>query len=214
MVSGKTFATAAAAAGTLVSTLALTALGSANAHEDSNGFRAYGQGRFVALNNSGVEGKAEVFVKGHHAYVEYFARGLSPSLPHAAHLHHSEDARNECPTFLDDANGDFRLSTLEGAPAYGEIQKSLTVTGDTSPASALDLARFPVAGGEGKVYYKRSIRITHELAMDIKDGEVAVVVHGADYNGDGVYDFESAGASELNSEVPAEATDPVACTIL
>ena len=35
-----------------------------------------------------------------------------------------------------------------------------------------------------------------------------------DYNGNGMYDFDSAGASELDPSLPAEATDPAVCGVL
>ena len=41
-----------------------------------------------------------------------------------------------------------------------------------------------------------------------------MVIHGVDYNGNGEYDFDGAGASELDPNLPAEATDPVACGVL
>ena len=41
-----------------------------------------------------------------------------------------------------------------------------------------------------------------------------MVIHGADYNHNKRYDFRSAGKSELDPNLPAEATDPVACGVL
>jgi len=40
-----------------------------------------------------------------------------------------------------------------------------------------------------------------------------VVLHGIDYNMDGLYSFSDEGASELDPSLPAEATDPVACGV-
>ncbi len=62
--------------------------------------------------------------------------------PHAAHIHFGADARHECPTAAEDADGDGRLSTTEGGGAYGPVVVSLTRTGDTSPASVLAVDRF------------------------------------------------------------------------
>lgn len=171
------------------------------------------EGRFVALNNSGVRGWAKVTVKQRHAKVSYVARGLSPDLPHAAHLHFSHHARNQCPTVHDDANGDFRVNVAEGHPAYGMIKRSLTLRGDVSPASALAVDRFSTAP-DGVVRYERRIPVGHRLAEAIRAGNVVLVVHGSDYNGNAAYDFDSAGPSELDASLPAEATDPAACTVL
>ena len=40
-----------------------------------------------------------------------------------------------------------------------------------------------------------------------------MVIHGIDYNHNGKYDF-SAGKSDLDPSLPAEATDPAACGVL
>jgi hypothetical protein len=45
----------------------------------------------------------------------------------------------------------------------------------------------------------------------IKSGKGVIVIHGVDHNGNGVYDFDGAGASELDASLPAEATDPALC---
>lgn len=205
----------AAALATTASTVAVTAQGTANATGDGygGGYHDVAKGYFVALNSSGVTGVAKVIVKGKHAKVQYVARGVSPDLPHAAHLHYSPDAQNTCPTILADENDDFRVSTPEGVPFYGGIQKSLTVRGDAMPASALELDRFPTPDGT-TIYYSRWIRINLVQREAIKQNEMALVVHGIDYNANGEYDFESAGPSPLDENVPAEATNPAACTIL
>src|SRR5690242_5943959 len=93
------------------------------------------------LNNSGTRGNADVVFHGHRAHVDIDAYGLARNLPHAEHVHFGAEARHECPSVFDDTNGDFRLTTSEGAPAYGPIVKSLTVSGDTSPDSALAVDR-------------------------------------------------------------------------
>jgi hypothetical protein len=48
----------------------------------------------------------------------------------------------------------------------------------------------------------------------IKSGKGVIVIHGVDHNGNGTYDFEGAGASELDPSLPAEATDPAVCGVL
>ncbi len=113
----------------------------------------------------------------------------------------------------DDSNGDFRLTTAEGLPGYGPIQVSLTTRGDTSPGSGLAVTRFPTADN-GRIDYDRDTRTSPEVARAIARGEAVVVIHGVDYNNNGTYDFDSAGASELDSTLPAEATDPAACGVL
>jgi hypothetical protein len=59
--------------------------------------------------------------------------------------------RTSCarPAATADTDGDGFISTIEGLPAYGEIQISLTTEGDVSTASGLALERFPVADASG-----------------------------------------------------------------
>lgn len=207
----------AAAAATLVAGGSLLlAAAPASAHEDAapasrgNMYTA----DIDALNGSGASGTADVKVRGTRVDVSYQVAGLLPDAPHAAHIHYGEQARNECPTLaMDDADGDGRLATLEGVPAYGPIVVSLTTSGDTSPASGLAIDRFSTAPG-GTIDYDRSgILTSKDTARDIRDGEAVLVVHGVDYNDNGVYDFE-AGASDLTSDLPREATDPAACGVI
>jgi hypothetical protein len=180
-----------------------TATGSVHLHSDLN-----------PLNNSGTRGHAHVTFHGQRAHVDIDAHGLAPGLPHAEHIHFGAEARHECPSVLDDSNADFRLTTSEGAPAYGPIVKSLTTTGDTSPASALAVDRFPTAPN-GSIHYDRRINFhSAAVARAIKNGKGVIVVHGIDYNDNGEYDFDSAGKSDLDPSLPAEATDPAICGVL
>ena len=48
----------------------------------------------------------------------------------------------------------------------------------------------------------------------INSGKGVVVIHGVNPNGNGTYDFDGAGASELDPSLPAEATDPALCGVL
>ena len=41
--------------------------------------------------------------------------------------------------------------------------------------------------------------------------DLHIVQHGVDLNNNGVYDFEAAGASELDPDLPQEATIPASC---
>jgi hypothetical protein len=131
-------------------------------------------------------------------------------MPHAAHIHHGEQARHECPTVFRDVNTDHRLSTAEGVPDYGPIRLSLTTRGDTSPASGLAVKRFLTAPN-GRIDYSRRFTISRDFANDLKQNEGVLVIHGLDYNRNRMYDMAGAGASELDPTLPAEATDPAAC---
>lgn len=170
-------------------------------------------GQLLPLNSSGASGKASVsFTSRRAGVVHVKADGLAPGLPHAQHIHFGKTARNECPTAFD-AGHDHQLTTTDGADAYGPVRASLTTTGDTSPDSVLAVDRYPVAP-EGRVRYERKITFSSKaLAQAIRDGKGVVVIHGVDYNGNGTYDF-SAGKSDLDESLPAEATDPAVCGVL
>ncbi len=114
------------------------------------------------LNRSGASGSATAVVKNQKIEsIQVTARGLTPDAPHAQHIHFGADARHECPTlFRDDANKDGFLNTVEGTPAYGPIVVSLTTTGDTTPASSLAVARFPVSADGSFSYFRNNIEFT------------------------------------------------------
>ena len=221
----------------VISTTALALMGtamgtgSALAHEPASGKDKHVRltANLTELNGSGASGSAVAVVKNQKIEsIHVTAHGLTPDAPHAQHIHYGDDARNECPTLgMDDVNGDGVLNTVEGVPAYGPIVVSLTTTGDTTPDSALAVDRFPVSVDGSFDYFRSNIEFTDvadtgyagggtakEIADSIREGEGVVVIHGIDYNGNGVYDFEARGASELDPTLPAEATDPAVCGIL
>lgn len=203
----------------VASTLALTAPGQAAGDSTADRDHAHHhhgtevEGRLDPLNNSGVTGRAMITVRGRSLNVHYNAKRLAPGLPHAVHIHYGEEARHECPNVARDTNHDFRLNVAEGLPDYGPIVKSLTTRGDTSPASALAVDRFPTAP-MGRVHYHRLVMSDKAVARAVRHGQGVLVIHGVDYNNNGRYDFASAGRSEIDSTLPAEATDPAACGVL
>ena len=99
----------------------------------------------AALNQSGVSGTGMVTLEGSSATVMIEASGLLAGAPHAQHFHIA--AQGACPTDADDKDGDGFVSVSEGAPFYGAIGTSLTLTGDTGPDSGLAIDRFPTAEG-------------------------------------------------------------------
>ena len=184
--------------------------GTASAMEARDATETYG--RLTALNNSGVEGSAEATVSGRRVTVDIDARKLLKGAPHAQHIHFGAQARNECPTAAD-AGNDHQLTTVDGLPAYGPVRVSLTTRGNTGAKSALAVTRFPTAPN-GSIYYNRQVKTSKAVARAIRRGEAVYVLHGVDYNGNGTYDFKGNGKSDLDPSLPAEATDPAACTVL
>lgn len=165
-----------------------------------------------SLNNSGVSGTASAEVTHNDLHVAYDAAGLLPNAVHAVHIHFGKTAAHECPTQAADG-GDGQLTTGEGQPFYGPVAVSLTNTGDTSPASVLALDRYSDAPDGTLTYDRSGIKTKGSVAKAIAAGEGVVVIHGVDYNGNGVYDFD-AGTSDLDPSLPAEATDLAACGVL
>jgi hypothetical protein len=165
------------------------------------GSRASGTTRVTALPNGKVQVKVE-------------ARGLSPNLPHAMHLHGVAGAADDqgCPGPAQ-AGADGVVTVVDGIPFYGGILASLTTTGDTTAASALALDRFPVADADGNLSYSRTFRNADAYA---EAGSVQVVVHGIDVDGSGTYAFDESDpyasrGSSLDPSIPLEVTVPVLC---
>jgi hypothetical protein len=160
----------------------------------------------VTANTSQGSGTAMVKVAGNTIDFTLAASQLADG-PHAAHIHFGAEARHECPTAAEDADGDDRLSTTEGGPAYGAIVVSLTRTGDTSPASGLAVDRF--AAGTDIQYMRGGVNVEPGVAAAIESGQAVVVVHGVAYEG-----AEAEVMSDLDPALPASATDPALCGVL
>ena len=161
----------------------------------------------AADGGSKVTGRAHLTRMAGRLHVVIHAKGLTPGLSHAMHIHGELKARNECPTARADVNSevlstdpgtpDGLISLGEGGPSYGPVQVSLPTKGDTSAASALELERFIVADNNGRIDYNRTFQIPKKVAAKL--GKLHVVLHGLDLDNDGSY-------SNLQ-----EATLPVAC---
>ena len=164
-------------------------------------------------DNPGATGMAYLVRRGDQLTGVIYARGLSANLPHAMHIHGLEEAVAECPGIERDANADGLVDTIEGIVDYGPILVSFTTSGGTGGnllPDGLDLARFPVANRAGFVTYSRTFSIP--VAVADRLGDLHIVVHGHDLNGNGTYDGESSSLSALvGAEVPLEAELPVAC---
>jgi hypothetical protein len=173
-----------ALAATVLVSAAATAIGHGGGTEFEANLKALPHNHPAAGLNG--RGEAEIERLGRLLRVELEAQGLSPKLAHLIHIHGDLVARNECPTLAQDTNGDGLISFTEGLPKYGPVQVSFTKLGDTSPASAGDLARFPVANDRGRLSYERDFMIPADVARRL--GHLHLVVHGVDLNGNGQYD--------------------------
>jgi hypothetical protein len=195
--------------------LSLASVAFANGGDDRDDHNEHGEhykAHLKALNHSGAEGHAMLEKEGKKKIeTEIHTKGLAPQLPHAQHIHGFKKALSECPT-LALSGRDNLITTVEGVPAYGPIQVSLTTRGDTSPKSALAVDRFPVASAKGSVHYERTFSVPSNVAKNL--GKKVIVQHGVDLNDNGKYDFKAAGKSELDPSLPQEATIPATCGVI
>ena len=161
----------------------------------------------VPTNHVTGSGTANVRLNGDVASVTIDTNGLLNGSPHAMHIH--AGGKGVCPPAsaarLHD--GHLAISTTDGIKFYGPPQVSLTSSGDTSPKSIVDFARYPTVGA---INYTREITVPPGIAAAIRAGNAVIVVHGIDYNDNGIYD-DVLDRSELNHSLPGEATAPALC---
>src|SRR5574341_1045555 len=130
------------------------------------------------LNRSGGSGTLTIKLTGRQAQVSEHFTGLAATYqgapyPHVQHIHIG--ARHTCPPPSADTSGDGVVNTTEGQPFYGRIAATLTVSGDTSPAAALDLRTAP-AGRDAT--YHRTITLDPATLASVRNNTAVIVVHG------------------------------------
>ena len=161
-----------------------------------------------ADGGSNAGGRAMLALRGDTVSVLLKGRGLSPDLPHAAHIHGKDHPElSACPGADRRVGGvsDSLIETVDGLADYGPILTSFTTSGDTSPASGLALDRMPMAKDNGKFTFRRDIQLPTGVAQHLD--EKHIVIHGHDIDGDGAYD--AGPITALGA--PLEAELPVAC---
>jgi hypothetical protein len=104
-------------------------------------------------------------------------------------------------------NGHLSISTHDGIKFYGPPEVSLTTRGDTSASSNVAFARYPATG---TIRYTRTITLTGGIPNAIRHNNAVIVVHGIDYNHNGVYD-NVLDRSDLNPAFTGESTAPALC---
>jgi hypothetical protein len=150
-------------------------------------------------------GASWVSVTGTTAEVKIQVNGLVDGAPHAQTIR--IDAQGLCPPA---AGGSPSISITDGEPFYGTVGASLTTDGDSSPAAAVALGQFPSAGS---YTYSRTIELDPAVVGAFRSGTAVLLVQGVDHNSNGSYD-DVLGASEIDPNVPVEATDPALCGVL
>lgn len=165
----------------------------------------------VPTNRVTGTGNALVRLTGNRATFSLTTNDLVNGPPHALHLH--AGGRGQCPPerVAKLHNGNLSIATKSGVPFYGHAMTALTTTGSTDPAtSLLAFKRYPLTGN---IRYSRTIDVGPVVASYLRENNAVVVVHGIDYNHNGIYDG-SLDRSDLNRTLPGEATAPALCGVL
>ena len=152
--------------------------------------------RPVALNtpSGAASGQFTLSLNGAQATVTEHVTGLGPTLPtdkktlnalriptafagkpfpHVQHIH--INGNGQCPTASADADHNGVISIPEGAPAYGPIGTTLSVSGSTTPSAGDDVT---IAPGGGSFTYQRTITLDRATLASIKANKAVIVVHG------------------------------------
>jgi hypothetical protein len=192
--------------------VAVVALGGGSSDKGSSNKQALGKlvsGKLppVPTNRVTGSGNASLRIKGNVATVTLSANGLLNAAPHAMHIH--AGAAGQCPPASAARlhNGHLAISTSNGGQFYGKPRVSLTTKGPTGPASILAFPRYPATG---KFTYTREIKLIPSALRYINKNNAVIVVHGIDYNQNGLYDG-SLDRSELDPAVQGETTAPALC---
>ncbi|WP_370369615.1 hypothetical protein [Catenulispora sp. GP43] len=161
------------------------------------------------LNHASGSGTLMLKLTGDQAVITENVQGLATTFmgaayPHVQHIHIG--AAGTCPGASADKNGDGVVSTTEGAPFYGGIGTTLSVSGDTSPAAGTDVK---IAPSGGSFSYSRTITLDAATVSSIQAGKAVIVVHGLDPAT--LSAQAQAEPSDLVPSLPLAATSPALC---
>ncbi len=117
---------------------------------------------FTALNNSGVDGYAVLFLneETQTLTVHIRAEGLEAGKVHAQHIHgFADDKDAKSPTIAQDDDLDGFVELAEGLDTYGPIQLNLTTeSGDPKQLTGMMGIAFPTADADGDIRYTETFR--------------------------------------------------------
>jgi hypothetical protein len=195
----------AALTGGAVATL-IFALGPTERQGHEQGERFAGTLMPVPTNHVTADGRATLRLNGDLATVTVRSNRLVGGR-HLMHIH--AGARGTCPPASAARlhRGHRTISTTDGGPFYGKALASLTTRGDTTISSFLAFARYP---NTTTIRYARTLKLTSAVADLIRADNAVILIHGIDYNYNGLYDF-GLDRSDLQRTLPGEATAPALC---
>jgi hypothetical protein len=161
----------------------------------------------IPTNHVTGNGNAVMRLNGRSLKISVDSAGLLNGAPHALHIHAGR--KGVCPpaSAAQNHNGHMTIATHAGVPFYGPAVESLTTRGDTSTNSLVAFARYPTTTN---VRYRRTIKVTPIVASYIRKNNAVLVIHGIDYNRNGVYDGVLE-RSDLDRSLTGESTAPALC---
>jgi hypothetical protein len=162
----------------------------------------------VPTNRVNGSGDAVMRLNGRTLKITIDSKGLLNGASHALHIHAGR--KGVCPpaSAAGPHNGHVSIATHAGVPFYGPPVEALTTRGDTTVAKSLvAFDRYPTTAN---VRYRRTIKVTPIVASYIRKNNAVLVVHGIDYNHNGVYDGVLE-RSDLNRSLTGESTAPALC---
>lgn len=168
--------------------------------QDHDGHSSRFEATLEPLNVDG-EGRAKLRVREGQLVVKLRAEGLDDGI-HVAHIHGIRQAENECPDLSYDTDHNGFVDLLEGLPAYGPVQITLS-------AGLTD----------------RGTEISYERTYAVLDGgaalsalgdldQYAIVVHGVDLNGDHLANNPNAGGDSATDQDDNEISMPALCGVI
>ncbi|WP_394251515.1 hypothetical protein [Arthrobacter pityocampae] len=166
------------------------------------------------VNGTTGTGTVTIDVVGDQATIDLQVSGLAETFqgapyPHVQHIHGG--AAGVCPTPANDANGDGIISVTESAPGYGGILATVTTSGPTTPAEALNLQ---LAGQGGTYTIQRTFTIDAATQAALENGTAVFNVHGLDPATTPSTPEAFNAPSDLDPALPAGATAPALCGTL
>jgi hypothetical protein len=190
--------------------VAVIALGGSDSDDTPKpvGDRIAGKLGPVPTNRVEGTGNAVMRLDGRRLAVTLTSTRLLNGAPHALHIH--AGAKGTCPGKEAAArhNGHLSIATHAGGPYYGGPVLAMTTSGDTTPdKSLLAFNRYPAVSD---ISYTRTMTVTPIVASYLRKNNAVVVVHGIDYNRNGIYDGVLE-RSDIDRSLTGESTAPALC---
>lgn len=167
-----------------------------NDHENHSHAQRF-EANLAPLNVEG-HGRAKLRERNGELVVKLRAQGLDDGI-HVAHIHGIRQAQNECPDHSFDTDGNGFVDLLEGLPAYGPVQ--ITLSNGLNDTGT-------------KIKYNRSYTMLDggDALSELGDlSQYAIVVHGVDLNGDHLANNPNAGGDAADDQDDNEISMPALC---